>query len=52
MNSVTRQTTTTGNELGGLPCHKIQSEHLERLAVVYVRQSSPRQVIEIGPRKL
>ena len=24
---------------------KIQSEHLERLAIVYVRQSSPRQVL-------
>jgi DNA invertase Pin-like site-specific DNA recombinase len=29
-----------------LVSHKIRPQHLERLAVVYVRQSSPRQVIE------
>ena len=29
-----------------LVSHKIRGQHLERLAVVYVRQSSPRQVTE------
>lgn len=32
--------------LGGLSSAKIQSEHLERLAVVYVRQSSAHQLID------
>ena len=29
-----------------LPSAKIASEHLEKLAIVYVRQSSPKQVLE------
>ena len=34
------------NELGNWPSEKIQTVHLERLAVVYVRQSTLRQVAE------
>src|SRR5262245_20059609 len=34
------------SSISDLVSHKIQRQHLERLAVVYVRQSSPRQVIE------
>src|SRR5437660_3969117 len=30
----------------GLPSVKITGRHLERLAIVYVRQSSPQQVLE------
>jgi DNA invertase Pin-like site-specific DNA recombinase len=30
---------------------KIQSRHLERLAIVYVRQSSPQQVLQHGESK-
>ena len=31
---------------GRVTCGKIESAHLEKLAVVYVRQSSPKQVLE------
>jgi DNA invertase Pin-like site-specific DNA recombinase len=27
------------------PCHKVRRQHLERLAVVYVRQSTPQQIV-------
>ena len=37
---------STNNEVGNWPSEKIQSAHLERLAVVYVRQSTIRQVSE------
>ena len=36
----------TNNEVGNWPSEKIQGAHLERLAVVYVRQSTIRQVSE------
>jgi hypothetical protein len=32
--------------VGGLRSSKIRDRHLDRLAVVYVRQSSPQQVLE------
>ena len=31
---------------GGASCAKIRAAHLEKLAIVYVRQSSPTQVLE------
>jgi resolvase-like protein len=34
------------SSLSDIVSHKIRRQHLERLAVVYVRQSSPRQVLE------
>jgi hypothetical protein len=37
--------------LGGVRSSKIQPRHLERLAIVYVRQSSPQQVLQHGESK-
>ena len=37
---------TPRSEFQPLPSPKIRAAHLERLAIVYVRQSSPQQVLE------
>jgi DNA invertase Pin-like site-specific DNA recombinase len=39
-------TTTTIQQFQPIRSAKIQTEHLEKLAIVYVRQSSPQQVLE------
>ena len=38
--------TTTLPELKPFSCNKVATVHLEKLAIVYVRQSSPQQVLE------